>query len=71
MVTRDGSQLFLYASSEVAAREAERTIRELVEAEGLSAEIRVTRWHPVEESWRDASEPLPATPEQERSSTRP
>ena len=67
MVTRDGSRLFLYAASEAAAREAERTVRELVEADGLSAEIRVTRWHPVEESWRDASEPLPATPEQERS----
>ena len=66
MVTRDGPQLFLYAASEVAAREAERTMRELVEADGLSAEIKVTRWHPVEESWRDASEPLPATPEQER-----
>ena len=44
MVTRDGPQLFLYAASEVAAREAERTIRELVEGEGLSAEIKVTRW---------------------------
>jgi hypothetical protein len=66
MVTRDGSRLFLYAASEAAAREAERTVRELVEADELSAEIKVTRWHPVEESWRDASEPLPATPEQER-----
>ena len=66
MVTRDGSRVFLYAASEPAAREAERTVRELVEADELSAEIKVTRWHPVEESWRDASEPLPATPEQER-----
>jgi hypothetical protein len=66
MVTRDGSRLFLYAASEPAAREAERTVRELVEADELSAEIKVTRWHPVEESWKDAAEPLPATPEQER-----
>ena len=66
MVTRDGSRLFLYAASEAAARQAERTVRELVDADELSAEIRVTRWHPVEESWKDVSEPLPATPAEER-----
>jgi hypothetical protein len=66
MVTRDGSRLFLYAASEAAARQAERTVRELVAADDLSAEISVVRWHPVEESWKDASEPLPTTPEQER-----
>jgi hypothetical protein len=66
MITRDGSRLFLYAASEAAARQAERTVRELVAADDLSAESRVTRWHPVEESWKDASEPLPITPEQER-----
>jgi hypothetical protein len=66
MVTREGSRLFLYAASEAAAGEAERTVRDLVDADDLSADIRVTRWHPVEESWKDASEPLPATPEAER-----
>jgi hypothetical protein len=66
MVTRDGSRLFLYAASEAAAREAERTVRELVGADDLSADIRVTRWHPVEESWKETSDPLPATPEAER-----
>jgi hypothetical protein len=38
-------------------------IRELVTRDDLSAEITSTRWHPVEEAWKDASEPLPATPE--------
>jgi hypothetical protein len=66
MVTRDGSRLFLYAASEAAAHQAERTVRELVAADDLSAEISVVRWHPVEKSWKDASEPLPITPEQER-----
>jgi hypothetical protein len=64
IVTRDGSRLFLYASSEEAAREAERVVRELAEAEDVHAEIRVTRWHPVEEAWRDASIPLPETDEE-------
>ena len=61
MVTRDGSRLFVYAGSEPEAREAERTIRELVAADDLSAEIAVTRWHEVEEVWKDSSIPLPAT----------
>ena len=66
MVTRDGSKLFLYAASEADAREAERTVRALVEADELSADIAVTRWHPAAEDWKDASLPLPATPEEER-----
>jgi hypothetical protein len=66
MLTRDGSRLFLYTSSEAQAREAERIVRSLVDAEGLSADIAVTRWHPVEEAWKDVSIPLPATPEEEQ-----
>jgi hypothetical protein len=66
MVTRDGSRLFLYAADETKAREAEQVVRGLVESDELTAEILVTRWHPVEEAWKDASIPLPATPEEER-----
>jgi hypothetical protein len=61
MVTRDGSRLFLYAASEAQAREAERVVRSLADVEGLSAEISVTRWHPIEEVWEDAAVPLPRT----------
>jgi hypothetical protein len=66
MVTRDGSRLFLYAASETEARGAERTIRELVEAEELTADIAVTRWHEIEEAWKDGSLPLPATSTEEQ-----
>lgn len=59
VVSRDGSRMFLYAGSESAAREAERVARELVAEDELSAEIKLTRWHPVEEAWKDASVPLP------------
>src|SRR5688572_10199374 len=65
MVTRDGSRLFLYAASEPQAREAEQVVRSLVDADELSAEISVTRWHPVAEEWKDASLPVPRTPEEE------
>lgn len=69
IVTRDGPHLFLYAGAELAAREAERVARELVEAGGLTARFGVTRWHPDEEAWKDASEPLPRT-EEEREAER-
>jgi hypothetical protein len=65
LVTRDGSRLFLYAANEAQAREAAEIVRSLVDADELTAEIRVTRWHPVEEAWKDASIPLPRTPEEE------
>ncbi len=66
LVSRDGPRLFLYTASEAQAREAERVVRELVAADELTAEIGVTRWHPVEEEWKDASIPLPRTPDEER-----
>jgi hypothetical protein len=69
-VTRDGGQMFLYATSEQAAREAERVVTELLAAEQLQARITVTRWHPEEEAWRDAREPLPQTDEERRAERR-
>lgn len=66
LVTRDGPRLFLYAREEQAVRESERVIRELIEADGLTATVAVTRWHPDEEAWRDASEPLPSTEAERR-----
>jgi hypothetical protein len=65
VVTRDGSRLFLYAANEAQAREAERVVHDLVEGDELTADIRVTRWHPVEETWKDISVDLPRTPEAE------
>ena len=61
IVTRDGSTMFLYARSDVEAHEAEKVARELVAAEDLTADISVTRWHPDEDAWKDASEPMPQT----------
>lgn len=66
VVTRDGSRLFLYARDEAQARGAERVVQGIVDEGGLSADVRVTRWHPVEEAWKDLSIPLPRTPEEEQ-----
>jgi hypothetical protein len=69
-VTRDGPHLFLYATSEEAAREAERVAREVLDAEDVSGNLRVTRWHPDAEDWLDASVPLPQTEEQREAERR-
>ena len=63
VVTRDGSHLFLYANNRASCAEAERVIRELIAEDELTADVRSTRWHPVEEAWKDASEPMPASSE--------
>jgi hypothetical protein len=57
IVTRDGSKLFLYATDEEGAREAERVARELLEAERLGARVTVTHWDPDTEEWVAAEGP--------------
>ena len=54
IVTRDGPRLYVYTTSAAAAREAERVVRELVEAERLTAELRVTVWDEERDAWLDA-----------------
>ena len=66
VVTRDGPHVFLYAGDEAGAHQAELVARELVATDDLSANISVTRWHPLEEEWLDASIPLPRTDEEQR-----
>jgi hypothetical protein len=62
VVSRDGSQIFLYASTPEQARAAERAVREVLDQLGVQAEVSpVLRWHPVEERWEDASVLLPQT----------
>src|SRR2546430_5150797 len=53
------SHVFVYADSELAAREAERILQELSKAHELAADVTVHRWHPLEERWENASVPLP------------
>jgi hypothetical protein len=61
VVSRDGSRLFLYAATEEQADEAERVIRDLIARDDLTAVVSTTRWHPVEQDWKDRSVPLPTT----------
>ncbi len=64
IVTRDGPHLFLYAATQKSCEEAERVVRELIAEEELSGSVRSTRWHPVEQDWKDITDPLPQTPDE-------
>jgi hypothetical protein len=59
VVTRDGRFVFIYAWHQESAQEAERVVKNLMQDERLVGEVRLMRWHPLAEEWKDASEPLP------------
>jgi len=55
------SQVFLYAGTELAAREAEQSARELLSQLGIEAEFALHRWHPIEEEWQSPDVAMPQT----------
>ena len=55
------SQIFLYAGTELAATEAERTAREVLGKLGIEAEFALHRWHPIEEEWQSPDVAMPQT----------
>ena len=59
IVTRDGRFIFIYAWHEESAQEAERVVRDIMDNDQLVGQVRLMRWHPVAEEWKDASEELP------------
>jgi hypothetical protein len=69
VVSRDDEDIFLYADTEDAAREAERVVRSLLEENGWPGEVDLRRWHPDAEEWKPAEVPLPGT-EEEREAER-
>ena len=56
IVTREGPRLHVYTKSLAAAHEAERVVRELLEADRLSADISVTVWDEERDAWLDAED---------------
>ena len=63
IVSRDSAKVFFYADSEAVAREVEQVVRTDLAGEGRAAAVVLEVWHPVEEVWKDASEPMPTTPD--------
>jgi hypothetical protein len=64
VVSRDGPRVFLYAGSEDVARESETFVRGELAAREAGARLVLERWHPAEQTWRDAAVPLPETVEE-------
>ena len=55
------AQIFLYAGTENAAREAEQVARDALAEDGVKAELTLDRWHPVEEQWESPDVAMPRT----------
>lgn len=58
--------VFLYAATREAAREAERVARDVLAERGLDADLALDRWHPLEERWEDENVPLPRSEAERR-----
>jgi hypothetical protein len=65
-VSSDGPHVFLYADTRLAARAANDVLLAVLEEAGATADPQITRWHPIEEQWEDASVPLPDTEDERR-----
>ena len=55
------SQIFLYAGTENAARQAEQVARDVLADHGIEAEFALNRWHPIEEEWESPDVAMPRT----------
>lgn len=60
-VGTDGAQLvYLYTHTQDAAAAGQQSVSDLLASHGMSADVSVDRWHPIEEEWEAADVPLPA-----------
>lgn len=50
-VTRDGTRMLLYTHTLADAREAEHTVKELVDKDDLTADFAVTHWDAAAQQW--------------------
>jgi len=59
-VTRDDGDVFVYAESLEGAEWARAALGRAAAGVTEGVQITVSRWHPLEERWEDAAEPLPS-----------
>ena len=64
VVSQDEGNVFLYADTEERARQVNALVQERLAELGFEADVALTRWHPVEQRWEDASVPLPESEEE-------
>jgi hypothetical protein len=65
VITHDGKMLFAYAASEAATEATRRVIEQVLQRDGVGAEIVVSHWDGEFDEWRQVDPPLSA--EQARS----
>src|SRR5579871_6950480 len=59
-VTHEGEHVFIYCDSLSDAQRTRAVVQEALTSGGLHGEIGLDRWHPLEEHWEDAADPLPS-----------
>jgi hypothetical protein len=66
IVSRENSEIFLYAGTREQAERAAEFVRSIAEQQHWEIDLELRRWHPTAEEWEDPDKPLPST-EAERS----
>ena len=64
-VSAEGRNVFVYTPDRAQADAAAAAVADVLTSHDLRGVVTVSRWHPDELAWKDADEPLPATPEQQ------
>jgi len=60
-VSAGESQVFLYAGTEFAAREAEQVARDVLAQRDIPADFALQHWHPAAEEWESPDVAMPRT----------
>jgi hypothetical protein len=68
-VSHERDNVFLYADSLAAASQARSVVEREIASLTLPGAVSLSRWHPIEERWEDASVAMPTT-EEERAAER-
>ncbi len=55
------SQIFLYAGTEIAARQAKQVARDVLAQHDIQADFALHRWHPIEQEWENPDVAMPQT----------
>jgi len=62
-MTHEGDHVFLYADSDSSAERAKTIVEGVLARGAIQGEVSLWRWHPLEERWEDAAQPLPSSEE--------
>jgi hypothetical protein len=60
-ITHEHEHVFLYADSSQAAEHARDIAEQALRERAIVGQVSLSRWHPLEDRWEDASKSLPAT----------